>query len=80
MVRRPTAQSLMLSQGRESMAPALTVSMLTHHSPRDGHGRRAAAGWLHPLLAAVAMVVSGLTVLGNSVRLRRFPGERDRPV
>jgi heavy metal translocating P-type ATPase len=33
----------------------------------------AALGWLHPLLAAVAMVVSSLTVLGNSLRLRRFP-------
>jgi heavy metal translocating P-type ATPase len=33
----------------------------------------AAAGVLHPLLAAVAMVVSSLTVLGNSVRLSRFP-------
>ena len=35
----------------------------------------AALGWLHPLLAAVAMVVSSLTVLGNSLRLRRFPAE-----
>jgi heavy metal translocating P-type ATPase len=33
----------------------------------------AAAGVLHPLLAALAMVVSSLTVLGNSVRLARFP-------
>jgi heavy metal translocating P-type ATPase len=33
----------------------------------------AAAGLLHPLLAALAMVVSSLTVLGNSVRLARFP-------
>jgi heavy metal translocating P-type ATPase len=33
----------------------------------------AAAGVLHPLLAAVAMVVSSLTVLSNSLRLRRFP-------
>jgi P-type E1-E2 ATPase len=31
----------------------------------------AAAGWLHPLLAAVAMVASSLTLLGNSLRLRR---------
>jgi heavy metal translocating P-type ATPase len=31
----------------------------------------AAAGWLHPLLAAVLMVVSSLTVLGNSCRLAR---------
>ena len=35
----------------------------------------AAMGWLHPLVAAVAMVVSSLTVLGNSVRLQRFPDE-----
>jgi heavy metal translocating P-type ATPase len=34
----------------------------------------AALGWLHPLLAAVAMVVSSLTVLSNSLRLARFPG------
>ena len=34
----------------------------------------AAAGWLHPLLAALAMVVSSLTVLTNSLRIRRFPG------
>ena len=33
----------------------------------------AAAGVLHPLLAAVAMVVSSLTVLSNSLRLRSFP-------
>jgi heavy metal translocating P-type ATPase len=33
----------------------------------------AAAGMLHPLLAAVAMVLSSLTVLSNSVRLQRFP-------
>jgi heavy metal translocating P-type ATPase len=33
----------------------------------------AATGWLHPLLAAVAMVVSSLTVLGNSIRIRNFP-------
>jgi heavy metal translocating P-type ATPase len=32
----------------------------------------AATGVLHPLLAAVAMVVSSLTVLGNSLRLQRF--------
>jgi P-type E1-E2 ATPase len=31
----------------------------------------AAAGCLHPLLAALAMVVSSLTVLSNSVRLAR---------
>ena len=35
----------------------------------------AALGWLHPLLAAAAMVASSLTVLGNSLRLRRFPAE-----
>jgi hypothetical protein len=34
----------------------------------------AALGWLHPLPAA-AMVASSLTVLGNSLRLRRFPAE-----
>jgi cation transport ATPase len=33
----------------------------------------AAAGWLHPLLAAVAMVVSNLTVLSNSARIQAFP-------
>lgn len=33
----------------------------------------AAAGLLHPLLAAVAMVVSSLTVLGNSLRVMNFP-------
>jgi len=33
----------------------------------------AAAGRLHPLLAAVAMVVSSLTVLSNSLRIQRFP-------
>ena len=33
----------------------------------------AALGWLHPLLAAVAMVVSSLTVLSNSLRLQNFP-------
>jgi len=35
----------------------------------------AAAGLLHPLLAALAMVVSSLTVLGNSLRITRFPDE-----
>ena len=35
----------------------------------------AAAGLLHPLLAAVAMVVSSLTVLANSLRIQRFPDE-----
>jgi P-type E1-E2 ATPase len=33
----------------------------------------AAAGLLHPLLAAVAMVVSSLTVLSNSARIQSFP-------
>ena len=33
----------------------------------------AAAGVLHPLIAAVAMVVSSLTVLSNSLRLQSFP-------
>ena len=33
----------------------------------------AAAGLLHPLIAAVAMVVSSLTVLGNSLRVMHFP-------
>ena len=33
----------------------------------------AAAGLLHPLLAALSMVVSSLTVLGNSLRIASFP-------
>jgi P-type E1-E2 ATPase len=37
----------------------------------------AAAGLLHPLLAALAMVFSSLTVLGNSLRITRFPGHAD---
>jgi P-type Cu2+ transporter len=37
----------------------------------------AAAGLLHPLLAALAMVVSSLTVLGNSLRITGFPDESD---
>jgi heavy metal translocating P-type ATPase len=37
----------------------------------------AAAGLLHPLLAAVSMVVSSLSVLGNSLRISAFP-ERSR--
>jgi len=39
----------------------------------------AAMGWLHPLLAAGAMTVSSLTVLGNSLRLQGF-GELDEEV
>ena len=40
----------------------------------------AAAGWLHPLLAALAMVCSSVTVLGNSLRLGDFPATiRSRP-
>ena len=35
----------------------------------------AAAGMLHPLLAAAAMVASSLTVSANSLRIARFPGE-----
>jgi len=35
----------------------------------------AAAGLLHPLLAALAMAVSSLTVLGNSLRIARFPDD-----
>lgn len=34
----------------------------------------AAVGVLHPLLAALAMVASSLTVLGNSLRIKSFPG------
>lgn len=34
----------------------------------------AAAGVLHPLMAAVAMIVSSLTVLGNSLRIRSIAG------
>jgi len=34
----------------------------------------AAAGLLHPLLAALAMVVSSVTVLANSLRLQAFEG------
>ena len=33
----------------------------------------AAAGLLHPLLAALSMVLSSLTVLGNSLRIAAFP-------
>ena len=33
----------------------------------------AATGQLHPLLAAIAMVVSSLTVLYNALRIRQFP-------
>ncbi|GFO67639.1 metal-transporting ATPase [Geomonas limicola] len=38
----------------------------------------AVAGALHPLLAAVAMVLSSLTVLGNSLRISRFPDRVDQ--
>jgi cation transport ATPase len=34
----------------------------------------AAAGWLHPAFAALAMLCSSITVLGNSARLLREPG------
>jgi heavy metal translocating P-type ATPase len=37
----------------------------------------AAAGLLHPLLAALAMVVSSLTVLGNSLRITGYPDDED---
>jgi len=36
----------------------------------------AAAGLLHPLLAALAMVISSLTVLGNSLRITRYPDDQ----
>jgi heavy metal translocating P-type ATPase len=39
----------------------------------------AAMGWLHPLLAALAMVVSSVTVLGNSLRIQRFPAVNSTP-
>jgi len=32
----------------------------------------AAAGWLHPVLAAIAMAASGLLVIGNSLMLAQF--------
>jgi len=35
----------------------------------------AASGMLHPLLAALAMVVSSLTVLGNSLRIMGYPDD-----
>jgi P-type Cu2+ transporter len=35
----------------------------------------AVTGKLHPLIAALLMVVSSLTVLGNSLRVARFPDE-----
>jgi heavy metal translocating P-type ATPase len=37
----------------------------------------AALGLLHPLLAAVAMVVSSVTVLANSLRLQNYPDRGD---
>jgi cation transport ATPase len=37
----------------------------------------AVAGVLHPLLAALAMVISSLTLISNSTRLSRFPGRRN---
>lgn len=40
----------------------------------------AAAGWLHPLLAALLMVVSSLTVLGNSLRILGFPDAESEPM
>jgi P-type Cu2+ transporter len=39
----------------------------------------AMAGLLHPLLAALAMVVSSLTVLGNSLRISGFPDDAVLP-
>jgi heavy metal translocating P-type ATPase len=33
----------------------------------------AACGWLHPVFAAIAMAVSGLLVVGNSLALAQFP-------
>ena len=39
----------------------------------------AAAGVLHPLLAALSMVVSSLTVLGNSLRITAFPDDKNQP-
>ena len=38
----------------------------------------AAIGWLHPLLAAVAMTASSLTVLANSMRVQRLPLQQSR--
>ena len=35
----------------------------------------AAAGLLHPLVAAVAMVISSITVLANSIRIIHFPDQ-----
>jgi P-type E1-E2 ATPase len=35
----------------------------------------AAAGWLHPVVAAIAMAASGLMVIGNSLVLAQYPIE-----